>query len=86
VVAALVSPVPYGPDGDNVEADADFEEKGVHLLYTYAVTCHGALSASQKGTIKTWIQSQKKTGGEAALLERWDLSRQSYAELVGKLL
>jgi hsp70-interacting protein len=29
VVSALVSPVPYGEDGENAGPDADFEEKAV---------------------------------------------------------
>ena len=28
----MTSPVPFGEDGENVEADSDFEEKGVRFV------------------------------------------------------
>lgn len=31
VISALTSPVPYGEDGDVLDSDVDFEEKGVRL-------------------------------------------------------
>ncbi|PPQ85759.1 hypothetical protein CVT25_003077 [Psilocybe cyanescens] len=86
IISAVISPVPYGDDGENVEADADFEEKVLHLLCTYAVTCQGELSKTQKEKLKAWIQSQKTKSGKTQLLENWSLSREEYAGLVGKLL
>ncbi|KAJ7854721.1 nucleotide exchange factor Fes1-domain-containing protein [Mycena olivaceomarginata] len=59
VVAALVQPVPWGPDGDHCGADVDFEETGVRLLHTYAVACGG-----EGGERERWGLSQ----GEAEAL------------------
>ncbi|KAH9476827.1 Hsp70 nucleotide exchange factor FES1 [Psilocybe cubensis] len=86
IISGVVTPVPYGNDGESVEPDADFEEKAVHLLFTYAVSCSGELSQSQKEALKSWIQTQKTKKGESQLLESWNISREEYAGLVGKLL
>jgi hypothetical protein len=56
------------------------------LLLTYSVTCQSELSKSQKDRLKGWIQTEKSKHGEKELLEKWGISRQEYASLVGKLL
>jgi hypothetical protein len=86
IISAVISPLPYGEDGENTEADIDFEEKAIQLLLTYSITCQGELSKSQKDRIKGWIQTEKSKHGEKELLEKWGISRQEYASLVGKLL
>lgn len=56
-------------------------------LYTYAVSCRGQLSKTQKDQLKTWILSQKfKEGGESQILEKWGFTREEYAALIGKLI
>ncbi|KAF9562884.1 Fes1-domain-containing protein [Agrocybe pediades] len=86
VISSVTLPMPYGNDGEHVEADADYEEKALHLLHTYAVTCHGELSVVQKNSLKTWIQGEKEKTSKKVLLERWNLSRDDYAALIAKLL
>ncbi|KAG7092122.1 hypothetical protein E1B28_008496 [Marasmius oreades] len=88
VIEGLISPVPRGEDGDIEEADVNFEEKGVGLLRTYAVSCNGHLSQEHKETLKGWIQrEQQKEGdsGENALAERWSLSIGELRELISKV-
>ncbi|KAF8154170.1 nucleotide exchange factor Fes1-domain-containing protein [Crassisporium funariophilum] len=86
IISAITSPLPHGEDGENTEADVDFEEKALRLLYTYAVVCLAELSKAQKEILKNWIQSEKKKIGESQLLEKWGFTRQEYAAFVGKLL
>ncbi|KAF9526437.1 nucleotide exchange factors-like protein [Crepidotus variabilis] len=87
IITSIVNPLPHGDDGENTDADVDFEERAVRLLHTYAVICSGALSKEQKTSLKEWIQVQKKeSGGEANLIERWCITKEEYAQLVGKLL
>ncbi|TFK36602.1 armadillo-type protein [Crucibulum laeve] len=85
VVSAVNSPLPYGEDGDNTDADADFEEKAVRLLHTYAVTCNGELSRAQKGELKKWVGEEKSKHGEAELLEKWSLTSEELESFVKKL-
>lgn len=86
VINAVTSPVPFGEDGENVEADPDFEEKGVRLLQTYAVTCGGALSRTQKATLKTWFEAERKAkGSEDELLSSWNFTAAEFKELIGRL-
>ncbi|KAF8968839.1 armadillo-type protein [Flammula alnicola] len=86
IISAVTTPFPHGEDGENTGSDTDFEEKVIHFLHIYSVTCQGVLSKSQKTQLKTWIQAEKQKEGENRLLEKWNLSRQEYAALVGKLL
>ncbi|KAF8999866.1 nucleotide exchange factor Fes1-domain-containing protein [Cyathus striatus] len=74
VISAVTSPLPHGVDGENTEADADFEEKAVRLLHTYAVTCQGTFSTEQKQTLETWLKEQKVSEGLKELAERWSLA------------
>ncbi|KAJ7353120.1 nucleotide exchange factor Fes1-domain-containing protein [Mycena albidolilacea] len=88
VVAALVQPVPWGPDGDQRgdagdARDADFEETGVRLLHTYAVACGGAFDAKQKARLGGWLGAE--LGGEGGERERWGLSRGEAEELAGRV-
>jgi len=85
VISALTTPLPHGDDGENTDPDADFEEKAIHLLYTYTVTCRGESSKTQKDKLRVWIQSDKEKVGERQLLEKWSLSREEYAVLFGNL-
>ncbi|KAJ3504730.1 hypothetical protein NLJ89_g7784 [Agrocybe chaxingu] len=85
VVSSLITPLPHGDDGENTDADVDYEEKAVRLLHTYAVTCNGELSKEQKKNLKSWIQAEKTKVGENELLEKWSLGREEYAALVEKL-
>ncbi|KAJ2933296.1 hypothetical protein H1R20_g3853, partial [Candolleomyces eurysporus] len=86
VISSIVSPVAYGVDGENTEADHDYEEKALRVLHTYSVTCHGPLSASQKETLKRWTESQKTgSGGAQQLAERWNLTGTELGEFTAKL-
>ncbi|EEB93808.1 hypothetical protein MPER_07492, partial [Moniliophthora perniciosa FA553] len=80
LVDGLTNPLPYGQDGEVMEPDADFEEKGVGLLRTYTVDCDGQLSTEQKGAVKDWIDKSQKEGEE-----RWGLSSTEFKELVDKV-
>ncbi|RXW14150.1 hypothetical protein EST38_g11708 [Candolleomyces aberdarensis] len=86
VISSIVSPVAYGVDGENAEADHDYEEKALRVLHTYSVTCHGPLSTSQKETLKHWTDTQKTgSGGAQQLAERWNLTGTELAEFTAKL-
>ncbi|KAJ2914023.1 hypothetical protein MD484_g6395, partial [Candolleomyces efflorescens] len=85
-ISSIVSSVPYGADGENTETDHDYEEKAVRLLYTYSVTCHGTLAASQAETLKKWTDAQRtQSGGAEQLAERWNLAGTELTELISKL-
>ncbi|KAI0659587.1 armadillo-type protein, partial [Cubamyces menziesii] len=82
LVGALASPVPYGVDGEHVAPDADFEEKVVRGLHTYATACGRAFPAQEGGTLKGYLEEQeKKEGGEERLAERWNLTKEEVREL-----
>ncbi|KAF7369801.1 Fes1 domain-containing protein [Mycena venus] len=72
VVTGLTQPVPSGNDGDVPGPDADFEEKGVALLRTYAVSCARDFSPSQKKALRAWFDAEKKDPQVAS--DRWGLS------------
>ncbi|KAF7373632.1 Fes1 domain-containing protein [Mycena sanguinolenta] len=73
VVAGLAHPVPSGNDGDVPGPDADFEEKGVALLSTYALACGQDFSSSQKEALQTWFTDERKKDPKVAS-DRWGLS------------
>ncbi|KAI3621633.1 adenyl-nucleotide exchange factor [Moniliophthora roreri] len=83
LVDGLTNPLPYGEDGDVMEPDIDFEEKGVGLLRTYTVDCDGELSTEQKDAVKDWIDKSQKQNAEGE--ERWGLSSTELKELVDKV-
>ncbi|PPQ71325.1 hypothetical protein CVT26_011970 [Gymnopilus dilepis] len=85
VISGITVPVPHGEDGEHTDADDDFEEKGMHLLYTYAVVLQGDLSQTQKETLRKWAEGEKAKLGEAKLLEKWNFSKEEYDALIGKL-
>ncbi|KAI0324503.1 Fes1-domain-containing protein [Cubamyces sp. BRFM 1775] len=82
LVGALASPLPYGADGEHDTPDADFEEKVVRGLHTYATACGRAFPAQEGERLKGYLQEQeKKEGGEEKLAERWNLTREEVREL-----
>ncbi|KAF7327782.1 Fes1 domain-containing protein [Mycena kentingensis (nom. inval.)] len=82
VVAALTDPVPSGPDGDVLGPDADFQEKGVALLRTYAVAHDGAFSDAQKGQLRPWMEKERAKGDAP---ERWGLTESETEALAAKV-
>jgi len=87
VIEGIINPYPYGEDGESEEADADFEEKSVRLLHTYAVTCNGEFTASKKQSLKAWIEKEavNESGGKAALAEKWGLSGGELESLIARV-
>ncbi|KAG6864855.1 hypothetical protein C0991_006756 [Blastosporella zonata] len=76
LVQALVTPLPYGEDGDSIEPDVTFEEMGVRE----------SLPSKDAESLKTWVYAeQAKEGGEKQLAERWALDSTELKELVAKL-
>ncbi|TFK71213.1 nucleotide exchange factors-like protein [Pluteus cervinus] len=86
VISSLTSPLPYGEDGDQEGPDVEFEEKGVQLLFTYAVTCDGDLSPAQKGTSKSWFSQEAKDRTPAQLAEHWGLALAEVKSLQGRVV
>ena len=81
LVGALAAPVPYGPDGE-AEHDADFVEKVLRALHTYAVACRGGVDAGDRDTLARWLAAgAQREGGEAAAAEKWGLSVDEVREL-----
>ncbi|KDQ55977.1 hypothetical protein JAAARDRAFT_36768 [Jaapia argillacea MUCL 33604] len=82
LIRTLVQPTPYGMDGeDGLEGDEEFEEKVVGVLYTYVITHHAHLTASQKAQLGTYFDTKLKEGGEG----RWGLSEGELRQLLGAL-
>ncbi|KAG5650206.1 hypothetical protein H0H81_000307 [Sphagnurus paluster] len=87
VVQALVSPLPYGEDGDVVEPDVQFEETSVRLLHTYAVLCAAPIPEKEKKGLKEWVEAESaKEGGDRPLADRWALDVLELQELLVKLI
>ncbi|KAF7299291.1 Fes1 domain-containing protein [Mycena indigotica] len=84
VVHGLTKPVPSGPDGDVLGLDADFEEKGIGLLRTFALTHDGTFSAAQKVALKPWIAFEHAKD-PSGTLERWGLTQKEIEGLVSKV-
>lgn len=86
VIASVVSPLPHGEDGENIEADQDYEEKALRLLHTYVVACRGSFTPSQKESLKKWVEAQKaEAGGAQQLEEKWNLTSAELSELTSAL-
>ncbi|KAH9886752.1 nucleotide exchange factors-like protein [Cubamyces lactineus] len=82
LVSALASPVPYGLDGEYVAPDADFEEKVVRGLHTYATACGRAFPEQEGSALRGYLEEQeRKEGGEERLAERWNLTKEEVREL-----
>ncbi|PPR02297.1 hypothetical protein CVT24_011635 [Panaeolus cyanescens] len=87
IISSVVNPLPHGEDGENTDADRDYEEKALRLFHTYAVTNKGEFTKTQKESLRSWIQTEKqKAGGEKQLLDRWDFTRDEYAAFIGRLI
>ncbi|KAJ7070086.1 nucleotide exchange factor Fes1-domain-containing protein [Mycena amicta] len=84
VVNGLTKPVPSGPNGDVPGPDADFEEKGVGLLRTYAFAHDGAFSETQKSALQVWMLAER-TKDPKGTAERWGLTSQEADELWAKV-
>ncbi|KAJ7042965.1 nucleotide exchange factor Fes1-domain-containing protein [Mycena alexandri] len=84
VIGGLTHPVPSGSDGDIPGPDADFEEKGVALLRTYAVACNGQFTGGQKETLSAWFEGERKSDTNV-VSDRWGLSSGEFEALAGKL-
>ncbi|KAI0791034.1 nucleotide exchange factors-like protein [Abortiporus biennis] len=81
LVDGVVSPVPYGPDGES-EGDHDFEEKTMSVLKTYLTSCNGKLPEDRKKVLSGFFASQsEKFGGEKGLAERWGMTGDEVGEL-----
>ncbi|KAJ6554469.1 nucleotide exchange factor Fes1-domain-containing protein [Mycena capillaripes] len=84
IVAGLTQPVPSGIDGDVPGPDADFEEKGLALLRTYAVACDQEFGPSQKKTLRAWFEAERKSDPDVAS-DRWGLSSGEFDALLSKV-
>ncbi|KAJ7153458.1 nucleotide exchange factor Fes1-domain-containing protein [Mycena crocata] len=84
VISGLTHPVPSGNDGDVAGPDADFEEKGLALLCTYAVACNGEFSLAQKKALRGWFETEKKND-PAVASDRWGLSSGEFDALCSKV-
>ena len=85
VINALVHPTPYGPDGEEVEPDGDFEEKAVRILVTYASAGDG-FEVGGKEMLNQFLDERSRTaGGDEALTEHWGLSAGELGTLRGRL-
>ncbi|TCD67742.1 hsp70 nucleotide exchange factor fes1 [Steccherinum ochraceum] len=81
LVGSLVSPIPYGPDGES-EGDPELEEKVVNVLHTYVLSCHGQLSPDQKKSLARFIEEQStKAGDDGKLAEAWGLAKDDLVAL-----
>ncbi|KAH9853001.1 nucleotide exchange factors-like protein [Lenzites betulinus] len=81
LVGALAQPVPHGPDGDR-EDDADFEEKVLRGLHTYAAGGRRALPAAEGAALRGWLDdAERREGGAAQVAEKWGLTGEELGEL-----
>ncbi|KAJ6578785.1 nucleotide exchange factor Fes1-domain-containing protein [Mycena vulgaris] len=84
IVAGLTRPVPSGNDGDVPGPDADFEEKGVALLRTYAVACDGEFTPAQKTALLGWFEAERARDPTVAA-DSWGLSSGEFEALLAKV-
>ena len=81
LVSSLAAPVPHGPDGET-EGDADFEEKVLRALHTYAVGCGRPLGGKERETPGGWLDEQsRRAGGEEKVAEKWGVTGEEVREL-----
>lgn len=78
LVQSLVSPVPFGPDGE-IEHDPDYEELIIHVLHTYLVTCRGQLPPNDRTDLAKFLNQQ--TGSSSQLAEKWNLDTEQVESL-----
>ncbi|KAG2151100.1 armadillo-type protein [Suillus bovinus] len=50
LISALIEPVPFGVDGE-MDKDDEFQENIVRILYTFATSCNGMFSPTQKRSL-----------------------------------
>ncbi|KAF4574912.1 hsp70 nucleotide exchange factor fes1 [Pleurotus pulmonarius] len=82
VVSGLVTPIPYGEDGDQVDLDEDYEEKSIRLLHAYCDACRGEIPVLDKSPLKTWISEREASlGGPTQLAEKWGLGLEELESL-----
>ncbi|KAJ6578788.1 armadillo-type protein [Mycena vulgaris] len=84
IVAGLTRPIPSGNDGDVPGPDADFEEKGVALLFTYAVMCAAKFTPAQKTALLAWFEAERARD-PAVAADSWGLNRGEFAALLAKV-
>ncbi|EIN05153.1 nucleotide exchange factors-like protein [Punctularia strigosozonata HHB-11173 SS5] len=82
LISALAHPVPHGADGEHDGRDADFEEKVVNALYTYAVVCGAPLEQGQKQALRAYLEAEAK--GEAGT-HSWGLTDRELRALKTKI-
>lgn len=74
---SLITPVPYGPDGSDVESDVDYEEKAVKTLLAFVQLDAAKLSSEEKRSLAAVLKKFGKKNG----LERWSLTEAEWKEL-----
>ena len=81
LVSSLATPVPHGPNGES-EGDADFEEKVLRALHTYAVGCQRPIEGDNRQTLGEWLaQQSERQGGDKGVAEKWGLTEEEVKEL-----
>ena len=81
LVSSLATPVPHGPNGES-EGDADFEEKVLRALHTYAVGCQRPIEGDNRQTLGEWLaQQSERQGGDKGVAEKWGLTEEEVREL-----
>ena len=82
LISSVVSPLPTGPDGDEDQGDADYQEKAVRTLLTYAELQKGAglenLESGMKGLVDLGRAKSKVSGNAPWGLaqEEWQILQQ----------
>jgi len=81
LVQSLVSPLPFGPDGES-EHDAEYEEKVMHVLHTYLTLCHAQILPGDKKALAGFVLEQAQlAGGYASLAEKWSMTAEDISAL-----
>jgi len=78
LVQSLVSPLPFGPDGES-EHDADYEELIIHVLHTYVTSCHGQFPPNDKKDLSSFFNQQGSD--DSKLAEKWNLAAEQVQSL-----
>jgi len=82
VISSLVDFVPFGADGDG-NADLQFEETCIRIVYTYAVSCGAPMTEAQRDKVSSFLSMDKRDENGAS--ERWGLVVEEYDNLREKV-
>lgn len=77
LLKSIKTPVPHGPDGSEIEADLDYEEKGIKTVLAFVQLGAEKLTDKEKQLLSEVLSKFGKSKG----LERWSLTDAEWNQL-----